>query len=66
MLRYLINGSFIPYTENRTGSNIMDIQNLEANAALDDAAMEEVKGGGHWKLKRTVYRKKAIRKIYTK
>ena len=44
----------------------MNIQNLEANATLDAEATADITGGGSWTLRRIVYRKNQIRKVFTK
>ena len=44
----------------------MKIENLDINATLDNAAMEDTFGGGSWKLRRRIYKKHGIKKVFTK
>ena len=42
------------------------IQDITMNSTLDKAAETETLGGGCWKLKRIVFKKRGIKKIFIK
>ena len=45
---------------------MISIQDIALNSPLDDAAMEDTLGGGCWKLRRCIYKKHGIKKVFTK